>query len=358
MKNIGVLTFHNPINYGAVLQAYALEKYIEACGYDSEIINYVNERIGVKPNLKNVLKNKSLFRLVYNLIDFPFFVERSKKFNRFLNGVNVGPEKKTIDLDSYGKIIIGSDQVWNLNMTKNDFTYFLEGKTSALKCSYASSFGEDKIKEEFCEKVKACLDEFSFLSVRENSGRRLIEELLPHKEVSHVLDPTFLLSGEEWKKLAKPPKQKGKYLLVYQLAYSKELLASAKVLAKKRNLKIVTINGNPRQPIKAKYIQNAGPEEWLGLVQNAEIVLTNSFHGTVFSILFQKKFYTYLLKKQAGRNDRVISLLNKLGLTDHMLDSDIVDEYHEIDYSSVEKRKERLIAESKDYLCRILKYEN
>ena len=148
------------------------------------------------------------------------------------------------------------------------------------------------------------------------------------------------------------------YILIYQLAYSKELIASAKALAKKLNCKIITINGNPRQPLHAKYVFTAGPGDWLGLIKNAELVLTNSFHGTVFSILFQKNFHTYLLKKQANRNDRVLSLLSALGLESRISENTLCDVGEPVDYKNTTPRLNQLLQESKAVLSKIIEYEN
>ena len=260
------------------------------------------------------------------------------------------------DMNKYSCVIVGSDQVWNLNITHGDFTYFLKDVKNVRKCSYASSFGTIKSDVKYYDEIRNCLNDFEIINIRESSGKNFINNLLPEKHVNLVLDPTFLLTREEWREIAVRPSYKGKYVLIYQLAYSKSLIKYAQRLAREKNCKLVTINGNPRQPIKGKNILNAGPEQWLGLIEDAECVITNSFHGTVFSIIFQKEFYTELLTTQEERNDRVITLLTELELKNRILckglSADTLNE--KIDYLLVNQKLEKLVNFSYDCLEKVI----
>lgn len=355
-KKIGVLTFHNAVNYGAALQAYALERYIEKKGVDSELIDYQNPYVYREPTLKWIWKGKNLVWNVYNTVEYPFWYKRYKKFETFIHKVNVSNKYETGNFSKYSCLLVGSDQVWNLNTTHGDFTYYLKGVKDVRKCSYASSFGTVKLDDKYMDDIRNSLQGFDVLTVRENSGKKFINELLPGRDVELVLDPTFLLTRDEWRKILVKPKYNEKYILIYQLAYSKPLIHYAQLLAKARKCKLITINGNPRQPFKGINVLDAGPDEWLGLVEGAEMVLTNSFHGTVFSIIFQKNFYTSLLTDQAERNDRVMTLLTELGLEDRILldEMNLESMDDKIDYSVIDGRLNRLINTSYNCLDKVI----
>lgn len=355
-KKIGVLTFHNAINYGAVLQAYALEKYLENQGINAELIGYKNPHVFRAPSLKGIWKGKNLVRNIYYTLEFPFWYKRYKKFQAFLEGININDKCSKEEWEEYSSIIVGSDQVWNLNTTNGDFTYYLDSVENVKKYSYASSFGTGSLDEKYHAQIRKNLKEFDMISVRENSGKKFINTLLPDKEVEVVLDPTFLLDKKQWKEILEKPRCKERYILIYQLAYSKPLIEYAERLAREKRCKLVTINGNPRQPIHGVNIMDAGPTEWLGLFEGAEMVMTNSFHGTVFSIIFQKDFYTALLTKQAERNDRVLTLLTHLGLENRILEDgmDLSKMCEGIDYSSIEKKLNEMIERSYNYLDKVL----
>lgn len=355
-KKIGILTFHNAINYGAVLQAYALERHMEKMGIESELINYRNPYIYLSPSIRRVWQGKSLIKNLYNTLSFPFWIRKYKKFNAFIHKVNVGDVCYEENFSGYSSILVGSDQVWNLEMTHNDFTYYLRKTNNVKKYAYASSFGTNTLDDKEKAVVKECLNDFELLSVRENGGKCLINELLPDKDTQIVLDPTFLLSAEEWKVIAQKPKFNGRYILIYQLEYSKTLIEYAQLMAKRKACKLITINGNPRQPIMGRNILDAGPEEWLGLFEGAEMIFTNSFHGTVFSIIFNKDFYTNLLVKCPRKNDRMITILHELGLENRILRSGMTESELSVsvNYPDIKDKYEKLLNDSYKYIDKVV----
>lgn len=318
-NKVGIITIHSVYNYGAMLQAFSLSNYLNDKGFLVEVIDYRpyylcrNYEFYLKDlfldprNALGVLKQSILKRPQF-LLFHKFLKEEiplsKKRYNSF----------SALSDHDYGTLITGSDQIWNPFITGWDESYLLAfDKVKTKKIAYSSSFGAADIPQEWSVKVKAALNSYSKLGVREQSGCQIVNELLPEKEVNLVLDPVFLLSSEYWKEFAcdsLTPKQK--YLLVYSLEVNDKIIKYAKNIAQEHDLIIVTIH-----PFKSKYnfsdisINKAGPKEFISLIDNAEFVVTNSFHGTAFSILLDKKFSCVLHSKTGTR---MSSLMERIGL--------------------------------------------
>jgi hypothetical protein len=318
-KKIGIITIHSVYNYGAMLQAFALSKYIESIGYDSEVIDYRPYWICRNYNFHwkdlfldprralGVLKQASIKR---------------KRFDRFKEFLNNDMPKSNKKYDSFKKLsnhnydilVTGSDQIWNPGITNADESFLLLfDKNNSKKVSYSSSFGVSDIPDYWRGRVKLALNKFDHLGVREQSGVNIINSLLPGKDVNLVLDPVFLLSTEYWREKSDNrfnPKEK--YLLVYSLEVNDKIIKYALSIAREKKLKIVTLH-----PFKGDYgfadicINEAGPKEFISLIDNAEFVVTNSFHGTAFSLLLNKPFSCVLHSKTGTR---MSSLLERLGM--------------------------------------------
>lgn len=340
---IGIFTILNVNNYGAELQCCALYRKLHKMGYDVEVVNFLfginpdhdfkDERLTVPISLKQIIKVK-LLPIVQNL--FCLFHQknkllRNKRFDEFHNKYNrltktVYPSVKSLyDANfDYDVICIGSDQVWNYEKG-----YSLEpflacfDKKGTKKVSYASSIGLSVISKEAEEVFKKWLSEFSWLSVREQQASKLLGNLL-NRNIDVVLDPTLILDSQEWLEVAKfdmCPKEK--YLLVYIVTIKPcdYVLKLARHIAKQRNLKIVRIcrdaypehSGNDVQEILT-----AGPSDFVGLFAKAEYVVTNSFHGTVFSVNFSKPFYS-VIKNQHSTNSRLTGILQRLELENRIV---------------------------------------
>lgn len=345
---IGIITFHRPINYGAILQAVALPQKITTMGGKAEIIDYRNDfqektiknsnyrtAVGIKNKIKALLFSK---------------INNTKKikFQNFLkNNVNLSEKiynKENINEvnNIYDLFISGSDQVWNLKLTNNDYNYFLKFvKDDNKKVSYASSFGYSNIPEEYRENSIKYLNKYKIITVREKKGQQIIENIVK-RNATTVLDPTLLLNKEEWMKLAKPPtfKMPNKYILLYLVSPTKEDFKIAKYISKKMKMKVILINYNMKYIFGMKNCFDLGPEEFLWLFNNATYVVTNSFHGTAFSINFNKDFCVRLSKKSNNGNSRIENIINLMGLKDRYIDLENLDKQGFIDWKKVNKKLE------------------
>lgn len=323
---IGIITFHRAINFGAVLQAVALECVLQKlyAEDDIEMIDYRNpltERI-YRPNY---ISKK---RLMKSVISMPLQYHTKKikreKFLRF-NEKYLKMSKRHFETmkqleeaeKQYDCFITGSDQVWSMECTEFDEAYFLSFvKDNKKKNSYAASFGFNTIPLGYEEEYKKRLAGYNHVAVREDSGKKILEELLPdeYKNISVTLDPTLLLTKEEWGRFTKTIKKEKKYILLYAVRRP-QFFDFARELGQKTGYEILYINDRKILGEKGiKYLQGIGPDEFLGLFQNAEYIITNSFHGTVFSILFQKEFWVET-NSYGMNNNRAKSLIKRLGIS-------------------------------------------
>ena len=335
---IGILTILNVNNYGAELQCCALQRKLQKLGYDAEVINYLfginpnhqfdGERRTVPISFKQNLKVR-LLPVVQNL--FCMFHQKNKalrtqRFNEFhsqynrLTPIEYPSVKSLYAADfNYDVLCIGSDQVWNYEKGYSLEPFFASfDKKGTKKITYASSIGLSSLSKEAEDVFTKELSMFSQISVREQQASDLLGKLL-HRDIDVVLDPTLILDSKEWLEVAKfdmCPQEK--YLLVYIVTIKPcdYVLTLARHIAKERNLKIVRIcrDAYPEHSgDDVEEILTAGPSDFVGLFARAEFVVTNSFHGTVFSINFSKPFYS-VIKSQHSTNSRLTSILKKLDL--------------------------------------------
>jgi len=334
MMRIAILTFQDAKNYGAMLQAFALKKVVSKFA-NADIINYYNPYFHKNVSLKNV---KSLIKYMVN------FKTNHKKNNRFLTFLNaylvdnspyIYKDKLYTISKNYDIYIVGSDQVWNLSCSGNDRAYFLDFVETEKKISYAASFGSDTIEN--IEEISCYLRQFHRISVREKSAKFIIEDLISSSIVSVVLDPTFLISKEQWANEFNLTFRK-EYVLVYEVLVGDKLFNSAIEFARQSNLKVICITNTDRLRMGAKVIKDAGPKEWLSLFAGAAYVFTNSFHGLAFSINFEKQFYIELLPPPSTTNARIIELMEKFNLTNRFISN--MNENNIIDFSKLKKELE------------------
>lgn len=353
---IATITCHRAYNYGAVLQAYALEKYLEKDNNEVEIIDYYPTDLRKSENKTGISK---IVRDVLRILDFK---KSEKVFGNFIKkNLKITKRYRTLeslknDLPKDDIFIVGSDQVWNCNMRNGkDDTYFLTFvPTSKIKASYAASIAMDSLNFEQKNRFRNLLSNFSYISVREKTATKLLVDS-GVKNVEQVLDPVYLLDKEEWDKLADKSRLKldEKYILVYGFKRQKNLYEYAKKLAKEKNCKLYSINTNFEDHFLGmdKYFWNANPEDFVNLVRNAEAVITNSFHGLSFSIIYKKCVHQFT--KNGTENSRMIDLLNELGLINRLVknDSIILDDVmdYEKTYNIINYRKK----ESMDFLKKI-----
>jgi len=363
-KKVGIITILNVNNYGAELQAFALQQKLNEMGYDAEIINYVfyknpgfKMEKGSLPFPINRLRNKirdfillkidQLGSLLYPNIskkrkdNFTRFHSKWTKTSKpFYSQSQLYSEKH-----SYDVFIVGSDQVWNPNNGVNIEPYFLTfAPNNRLKISYASSFGVEKINLKLHDFYKKNLLNLDSIAVRETSGVRLIDEIAG-KKAAHVVDPTVLLTSEDWKKFETEFSDSVPYIVVFVFKNSKFIDKVVNELSRKTGYKVYRICKNEFKVDKSSSgiinLRDLGPAEFLGVYRKASFIVTSSFHGTVFSLLFEKKFIT-VGPSSKDNNVRQINLLEDVGLRDRFLfeDStyDIDNFLVNIDYHNINEK--------------------
>ena len=335
----GIMTFHRAINYGGVLQAYALNEYInKKIGVDSEIIDYRCENIEsmYKYSLYS-LKPKVLLKYFYKL---PLDIKKKIKFNRFIKKyIKKGNSTKKSELpkcaEKYDIIITGSDQVWGKSRINVDHSYFLDFvRESKKKASYAASFGAEKIESEFEDVYRGLLKDFSHLCVREKTGADIIKKIT-NASAEVCIDPTLLLDKTEWGRISSTKLKDEKYLLIYMLTNSNKIVDTARKIAEKYGLKIYNISDGVKEYYGIKNLRGLSPAEWVGAFLNSSYVVTNSFHGTAFAVNFNKNFNTEVSTAIASRGSRITDLLKLLNLSDRLINNS--ENISEISYDMVNK---------------------
>lgn len=342
MKRIGIITILKVNNYGAELQAYATQAVLNRLGYDTEIIDYLfykNPGHKVTGLSKPVFKfgwKKRIAEWLYPKLEKLKAgknsecqrkrIERFEQFHRTYT--RMSRTYKTVDdlymnVPDYDIYMVGSDQVWNPGIYSSLEPYLLtfvpEGKK---RIAYASSFGVSELPEKYIPFYAERLKRIDAIGVREEQAVQLVKEV-SGMTAERVLDPTLLLDAAEWRKIAgKLDVPERGYILLYELTpcpYIKELALHLGGLLKGKPI-VRICKQAVKEDTEADFmnIMDAGPAEFLYLFANASMVITNSFHGTAFSINFQRPFYTVLpLRKQ--NNSRQRNLLGLFGLTDRLL---------------------------------------
>ncbi len=375
---VGILTWKLN-NYGTALQAFALVHYVNSVkGVDAKLLNYnlpsKNELVLLKRRnivrkllnrLKLIIqKKKNLSVLKENAEDLEL---KNKKF-AFLytlipkDDVRVGMDKVEYFEKEYDEIIVGSDQVWNPKYFSE--IYFLSFISSAKRNAYSPSLGgghflNEKEKRFLKEKV----ENFNNISCRENTGVELLKELLPNRTIENVLDPTFLLSKEDWLTLFDcKPIIEGKYVLVYCLSangwYKKAISKIKNEVGAEKVIYVLSEDILYFADKNETLLVNVGPFEFLNLIYNATHIITDSFHGVCFSVNFQKKF-SYLERfsrgKSDGENSRILDLMALLEIQGVYYRKGDDYKINDIDYAKIEKNLNNKKVESKEYLNKILK---
>lgn len=368
MKRIGQVTFFRTL-YGAILQCAAMQLFFQSCGYDCELIHY--SALGLS-------KQKSLFRRVLSVfsssISYMLVWKREKNTKRFskkhIKKSRVyKKEKDLLHAVEYDYYVAGSDQIWNPRNNNGSGAYFLDFAPAGKKrIAYAPSFGVTELTKSYADFCAERLKRFDVLSCREEQGAKLIESLIGVR-VPIVLDPVFLLSAEEWSTMMSPVRPEPRYILCYQVGNApslrKALTKRAQQLAEKRNCRIIWI-GRPgymrlRDPFAEGW--DAGPAEFLRLIQDADAIVTNSFHGLAFSLIFHKEFWIITRANEKdtnkGLDSRQVNLLEKTGLISRWVKpgADIPDPVSKIDYETVDSILRKSQEESRQYLRRALTNE-
>lgn len=354
---IGILTFVGTQSHGACLQAYALKEAARELGSEVDIINYHCEKIDSVKNEKFILKGKSLKKHIGVILKRPIYRNRFSKFEEF--------EKKMLGLERivtreemdglYDRIIVGSDQIWNTEITGNDFTYFLDNVTdSKKKLSYAASLGIDFFPKDSEEKCISLINRFSKVNVRENSLKDYLSSKL-NKDISCVIDPTQLISREKWDDIAgEIPLESGEYMFVHAPNESVSEWEIIYRIARENNFKIIYQTNKIYRKKGCKCLYCVSPTEYLNYIKFSKYVVTGSFHTLSFSLIFGRNFLcTDSMVK--GRNSRLSNLLEIAGCSDRMtFNADNVKNVS-IDYKNVRKRLKLTSDCSREKLKEMLK---
>lgn len=332
--NTATVTWISWNNYGSLLQAYALQHTLKLLGYDNHIIS--DERI-VYPHkytqvdspispLQRIRKSLSFWKcfLLYKSFRDDYYTKLY--FDRFRNKNLIIDNEYTNFLElgnKYNVYIAGSDQIWH--PSKNIFKpFYYLNFTNRKKISYAPSLGTSAYPNEYKNVVKELLSSFSYISIREKKGEELLSSFI-EKDITTVLDPTLLLSKNEWDKIATKTKQNKKYAIGYFLTYNPEYINWTIQDAKRRNIELFFFQINPHVYEYSNNVVAAGPREFISYIKEAEFVYTDSFHATVFSILYEKDFLTFKRFKDGSENDQNSRLINLFRLTeikDRYIDTD------------------------------------
>jgi hypothetical protein len=352
---IGILTFHCANNFGAVLQCFALQKFLKEENYDVSIIDYrpsyLTETSKLFPSIKEYINNPivSLKRTIKTIIHLRARIISIKKFNLFRkNNFSLYKFKKEEDFKEFNTIIIGSDQIWNKEIT-NGFDYYFWGDFKPKKTkliTYAASIGKCIFNENDKLNIAQKLQNFKTISVREIDLQKQLQ-LIYKGNINLVLDPTLLLKKESYAAFIQKPILNKKYLLIYEVAHNRNTERIAHSLAAQLGLSIVRIGSYSKD--KSIYNRcNIGPADFINYIYFSNCIVTTSFHGTVFSIILNKPFYTIKIGNKI--DERSHSLLSSLNLTDRHIDNTSTPIYKEINYDEINLRLERMRLESINYL--------
>ena len=361
-----ILTYRLHSNFGFLMQAYALQQIVKALGHDPYTVDIRVKPFNFKESIKHMVKSVLLYtsrRVGYTAL--PWITSEEQAYIdchtwQFLEAkLQLTPSVKSIrDLKhrvshQYDFYLVGSDQVWNTSLTNGyDKMYwgnFIFRKDCKL-ISYAASM-QDEIKEESKDDIKKMLSRFSSISVRETSIAECLRSFVC-KDVSVVLDPTLLLTKEQWGNLCHNRIVKEPYLLFYQVRKNDKAKSIAERVAKQLHLKLIYLSAGIDLHNSVDVI-NSGPIEFVNLFKYANFVVCTSFHGTVFSIIFNVPFYSVLLND--GKDSRAVDLLSKLGLADRGIASYEEKELKlEIEWQKVERKLTELKKDSENYLRKFI----
>lgn len=368
MKKVAIITFHKAHNYGAVLQAFALKHFLKSRSFNVDFIDSAPSFLA-KNKLFNpvmgkgfIVFTKSLFLSL--LLFYPSLIRR-RRFNKFISlFLNSelpvsNTEEFGISLD-YKAVVIGSDQVWNVRLSKGFypiyFGVFKRNKDTTKLISYAASFANFNITAIEKKLIGSALLEFDAISVREYQGRDYIKDSYGI-ESRVVLDPVFLLSKNDWLKALPKPKNlpKFKYLLVYSIGHEFECNKLADIVSDTYNLQKLSLNAYLDKRVFSNKYQLASPIDFVHLFANADFIVTSSFHGTAFSLIFNRDFYSIAHNNE--KDSRQITLLTKLNLLNRLIPYDHNFDAIEINKIKMTHELTKFIFDSKEFLLKSVEDE-
>lgn len=366
---VGIITFHNSYNCGSMMETFAIQRICQKMGHSVQIIDFSSE--GQKELYSPFFRWNSIRNCIKNLLILPGLhcVRRNNlKYEEFKNKyfeLSVKYSSDSILTDSnYDAVIAGSDQIWNITIKDYSPAYFLNWVRNAKKIAYAPSFGAKKISEntDNVEQFIDWLNDFDYLSIRENNGKLWLKEMLG-KDVPILLDPTLLIDQEDYNSIEDSSLQpKCRYIFFYSPSFNPEICRLVQKVAQKYGLKVLTWS---TKAYHYKLIKRFGfslpeyesPSIYLNLIKNADLIFTTSYHGTIFSTIYRKNFFTIKNGDMFGNDDRVTTLLGQLSLEDRLIDYNFSDDFDYMEkpcYSRYEKNIVPLKLKSIDYLKKAL----
>lgn len=352
---IALVTIHNSTNYGAVLQAYATQMVLARFG-DVKVLNYDNAYLSKQMRLVRFeCSVHGFLKVAHDVLRLPYRIRQLAKFKYFFDTKMFLTRKMSKTELSHGGAegfdlyVCGSDQIWNPHVVNENGTlddvYFLAfAPRGSKKISYASSMGHYEFLDQEEKQVFEWIKDFSAISLRESDGVEVISRLAGNQDVRHVLDPTLLLSAEEWRAAVnvQANTQSENYILVYSVPRSSLMSNAVKYYREKLGLKVIGIDPmlKPIAPLDT-HVRTAGPTEFVNLFANAAFVITDSFHGVCFSINFGKPF---VLVSPGKRSNRMVSLFNKLSLRDRMVTNEKEFDLISVAHDSLDETQPQLMA--------------
>lgn len=360
-KKILIMTLFGNFNYGNKFQNYAMQEVLKKYNLDVYTLNTqrfwgsVAKNVSIIKRIINITPKK-IFEKVKVWLNKKVNMKRQMAFEKFSDKyIKTVEYISDIKLkDEFDLVCIGSDQIWKPEI-KNFYYAYAQFQDSNKVFSYAPSFGISEVADEHVNEVKKGLENVNMISVREEKGAEIIKKLI-NKDVDVLVDPTMLLTTDEWDRVVKTPEKlpKKEFIMTYFLGnYSKERRKYIKAFAKKNDLEIVDLG-----QVALKKYYATDPSEFLYFVKNAKIIFTDSFHGAVFSILYKKPFYT--LKREdmhTSMSSRIETLLNKFELQERMLEDYNCQASFEINFENIDNLLEKERNKSKDFLKKALNVE-
>lgn len=327
---VGILTFQFAHNYGALLQAYALRSAVKKCGHDVTVLNFYPEKVRNEYSLNPLKAGKGLRGVLGSTKRSVKRINQYKKFRSFQKNMLgcINPIYSFGELEAVCKnmdcVVVGSDQVWNTDLTGDIKSYFLDFPLGGVKkVSYAASFGTTEINKSQQKYVKEYLPKFDVISVREQTAAELVKKYAGCA-AAVVADPVFQLTKIDWEKFANTVnrlEKKENYILYYSLKSYNTLKKAAESLSQKMGLTIKAVHPTTAiAEINGEKLRDVGPVDFVWLIEHAAYVVTDSFHATAFSVIFGKKL---LYIADSGLQTRVQSLFESLGIEYH--EKEIID---------------------------------
>ena len=363
---IKTITCHDVYNYGASLQSFALMKYLQTLGHAVEIIDYKPDYMVY--NLWAIgerWKRNPLLRVLFYAYVIPrrlLLKKRRRKFDQFtreflhLTSCKYrSNEEMKSDPPFADLFFAGSDQIWNTaHHNGKDPSFFLDfAPDKCIRASYAASFSIKRIPDEFREFVKSKLNRFDAISVRETSGLEILDSL-EIKGGQVVMDPVFLLKKNVWNDLIKST-PRGRFIIIYDQENNPDIRKVAKIIAAQKECRIYAFESLYPMFYADKRIIGAGPIEFLTLIKNCEVCLTNSFHATAFSLIFEKEFLTFR-RMHEKVNSRMEDLLDMLNLRERIFEKETkINQLQAINYNKVLSNIDGRVLKSKAYLQSVIR---